>query len=174
MPDLDAIDDKAISYSLEGFSFAKDSFSFDDTTFFRGDSPSHAEEDEDDYQPLEGNTGLVGASMDVDGAPPVEDFFVGDQAVGDDFVDDNPVSPDGFGGGEDGSVDPEAHPGDPGVPGSFDTRRVPNERDLILAMTDADKDGSGMMMDYFDQSFLKNWAGPEHWKLRKVVRKRKL
>lgn len=26
-------------------------------------------------------------------------------------------------------------------------------------------------MDYFDQTFKKNWAGPEHWKLRKVVRR---
>ena len=51
----------------------------------------------------------------------------------------------------------------------FDPRRAPNERDLVLAMTDAE---GGVMMDYFDQSFLKNWAGPEHWKLRKVVRRR--
>ena len=28
------------------------------------------------------------------------------------------------------------------------------------------------MMDYFDPTYLKNWAGPEHWKLRKVVRRR--
>ena len=37
----------------------------------------------------------------------------------------------------------------------------------------ADADG-GVMMDYFDSNFLKNWAGPEHWKLRKVVRRRGL
>jgi hypothetical protein len=39
-----------------------------------------------------------------------------------------------------------------------------------MAMTDADGDGG--MLDYFDQSLLKNWAGPEHWKLRKTVRRR--
>ncbi|KAK7687927.1 hypothetical protein QCA50_009146 [Cerrena zonata] len=50
----------------------------------------------------------------------------------------------------------------------FDPRKAPNERDLVLAMTNAE---GGTMMDYFDQSFLKNWAGPEHWKLRKVVRR---
>ncbi len=53
----------------------------------------------------------------------------------------------------------------------FDPRRLPTERDLIMAMTDAD--GEGGAMDYFDQNFIKNWAGPEHWKLRKVIRKRK-
>ena len=54
----------------------------------------------------------------------------------------------------------------------FDPRRLPTERDLIMAMTDGDGDGGGAM-DYFDQNFLKNWAGPEHWKLRKVVQRRK-
>ena len=28
-------------------------------------------------------------------------------------------------------------------------------------------------LDYFDQNALKNWAGPEHWKLREVVRRHK-
>jgi condensin complex subunit 2 len=39
-----------------------------------------------------------------------------------------------------------------------------------MAMTDAD--GEGGMLDYFGQSILKNWAGPEHWKLRKTIRRR--
>jgi hypothetical protein len=39
-----------------------------------------------------------------------------------------------------------------------------------MAMTDAD--GEGGMLDYFDQSLLRNWAGPEHWKLRKTIRRR--
>jgi len=40
-----------------------------------------------------------------------------------------------------------------------------------MAMTDADEERGAM--DYFDQTFLKNWVGPEHWKLRKVIRKRR-
>jgi condensin complex subunit 2 len=31
--------------------------------------------------------------------------------------------------------------------------------------------GDGGMLDYFDQSLLKNWAEPQHWKLRKAVRR---
>ena len=43
--------------------------------------------------------------------------------------------------------------------------------DLILAMADTE----GGSLEYFDQTFLKNWAGPEHWKLtKKVIRKGKL
>ena len=52
----------------------------------------------------------------------------------------------------------------------FDPSRMPSERDIIMAMTEAGANGSSL--DYFDQTFLKNWAGPEHWKLRKVVRRR--
>jgi condensin complex subunit 2 len=39
-----------------------------------------------------------------------------------------------------------------------------------MAMMDPDAEGG--TMDYFDKNVLKNWAGPEHWKLRKVIRKR--
>ena len=52
----------------------------------------------------------------------------------------------------------------------FDPARGPNERDLIMAVMDPDADGG--TMDYFNKNVLKSWAGPEHWKLRKVIRKR--
>ncbi|KAI0955082.1 hypothetical protein AcW1_006770 [Taiwanofungus camphoratus] len=178
LPQLEILDDKAISHSLEGFSFSKDTFSFDETTFFRDGTPrldDVADDDDGTEMPgPEGDQGLM-PSMDVDrdgDAPPVEDFFVGDQAVGDDFAGGDFGGRDDF-GGENGSDGSEAGPAEPSRPGGFvpfDPRRLPNERDLVLAMTDADAEG-GLMMDYFDQTFLKNWAGPEHWKLRKVVRR---
>ncbi|KAF5373258.1 hypothetical protein D9615_007456 [Tricholomella constricta] len=167
LPDLTTLEDKAISHSLAGFAFSKDAFSFDETTFFP-DNTRHDIDDDDDNDTSTGG----GDHMDVDnGGPPVEDFFVGADAVneeyggdmmgGDDYAGDN---------NSNGSVGPsgdvEGQP-IPFVP--FDPRRAPNERDLIMAMTDAD--GEEGMMDYFDQNFLKNWAGPEHWKLRKVIRR---
>jgi condensin complex subunit 2 len=99
-----------------------------------------------------------------------EDFFQGDQAIGDEFAHGS----DDYGGENisNGSAEQERNMGHPGPLQPFDPRRMPNERDLVMAMTDADGDGG--MMDYFDQNFLKNWAGPEHWKLRRVVRKREL
>ena len=115
-------------------------------------------------------TDLDGGNM-PEGAP--EDFFTGDQAVNDDYNGDMPM-PEDFGAGstadDDGEAGDHAQNGHgPFIP--FDPRRVPNERDLVMAMT-GDGDGEGGMMDYFDQNFLRNWAGPEHWKLRKVVRRR--
>ncbi|CAL1714981.1 unnamed protein product [Somion occarium] len=174
LPNLDDIEEKAICHSLEGFSFSKDPFAVDDTTFFHNNAASVDVEDEEENEPFHDAGGFGDdAPMDVDDAPaPVEDFFVGDQAVGDDYVPDDAgvSSPEQYGDDENGPLE-GANAAEPGAFVPFDPRRVPNERDLVLAMTDADKDGEGMMMDYFDQSFLKNWAGPEHWKLRKVVRR---
>jgi condensin complex subunit 2 len=160
LPDLEVLDDKAISHSLAGFSFARDSnYTFDDT-LYRDDTNNDAGDD-DGNDP---GFGDYDAAMDMEGG----DFFQGDHAVDDDYAGGAD-----YGGGEDGSVGAEGeqrhivHPGGALIP--FDPRRAPNERDLVM-VTDAD--GENAMMGYFDQNFMKNWAGPEHWKLRKVVRKR--
>ncbi|KAH7929129.1 barren [Leucogyrophana mollusca] len=175
LPDLDILEDKAISHSLAAFSFAKDSFTFDDTTFFRDDTKREDNDDEDDGNDPFMDFGGNDVPMDGGEAPAEEDFFQGDQAAGDEYGgggDDYGGEDNYGGGGENASVGAEAEqhgPTRPGVFVPFDPRRAPNERDLIMAMTDAD--GENGMMGYFDQNFLKNWAGPEHWKLRKVVRK---
>ncbi|KZT27835.1 barren [Neolentinus lepideus HHB14362 ss-1] len=173
LPNLDVLEDKAISHSLAGFSFSVDAFAFDDSAFLKSDNrTTHAHgaaDDNDDDHHDSGSSGGFDVPMDM-GGPGEEDFFQGDQAVGDDYVGDIPQD-DFASGGDDNSISAESNQGAPMQPGGFvpfDPRRAPNERDLIMAMTDADGDG---MMDYFDQAFLKNWAGPEHWKLRKIVRK---
>lgn len=58
----------------------------------------------------------------------------------------------------------------PGEHMPFDGRRQGGE--LVMALM-GDGDGDGMF-DYFDKGFAQNWAGAEHWKLRKVTRKGKL
>jgi condensin complex subunit 2 len=170
LPDLDVLENRAISHSLASFSFSKDAFVLDEPTF-RDDTGLYNDDYDDNEDFAAG--GDNGPPMDVDGAaPPAEDFFQGDQAVTDDFGG----GPDDYGGdhasaGSVGDDADQAGPaGRPGPLAPFDPRRVPNERELVMAMTEADEEGG--MMDYFDQNFLKNWAGPEHWKLRKVVRKR--
>jgi condensin complex subunit 2 len=170
---LEVLERKAISHSLEGFSFSGDTWALDEATLFRDDTPPVHDVARNEVDGLEpGSTGDF-----VDGgnsALPEEDFFMGDHTVGDDFGGDD-LGPGGYDGGEgdNGSVDEAGlHPADTegGRNVAFDPRRAPNERALIMAMTDADGDGG--MLDYFDQSLLKNWAGPQHWKLRKAIRKR--
>ncbi|EJF64153.1 barren [Dichomitus squalens LYAD-421 SS1] len=171
IPNLDSIEEQEISHSLEDFAFGKDSFSMDNTTFFR-DGALALDDDDDDGNDGFGDAPDIDNAMDVDGVPnsaaPVEDFFVGDQAIPEDYGD--------FGAeyGPDG--DTTSVGGSDGAPGeqkqgqfvAFDPRHPPNERDFVMAVGE---DGEGMA-NYFDQNyFKKNWAGPEHWKLRKVVRR---
>jgi condensin complex subunit 2 len=106
-------------------------------------------------------------------AEDAQDFFAGDDVgAGDDYEGFGGDAGYAHGGGDADEMDEEgtgnANAGQPGfVP--FDPRQVPDQRDLVMAMTE---EGGASMMDYFDASITKNWAGPEHWKLRKVIRKR--
>lgn len=177
LSDLSVVEDKEIAPSLAGFVFSKDGMSFDDATFADISHRNFVVDDEDD----DGNDGnfdfAFGSGNDGtgDGGPqPVEDFFVGTDAVNDDFGadhfdgdDDNQSNADQAMGATGPAAEGEAGRPGPFVP--FDPRKMPNDRDLILAMAD----GEGGALDYFDQNALKNWAGPEHWKLRKVIRRRK-
>ena len=165
LPDLVVLEDKAISHSLSEFSFSKDAFVFDDATF--RDDTRFLDDDESNAD----DNGGFELNLDVGGEAP-EDFFVGADAVGDDYEG-------GMGGGDyggdsnsNGSVGPveDGEGGRPGPYVAFDPRRAPNGRDLILALAETD----GNSLEYFDQTFLKNWAGPEHWKLTtKVIRRSK-
>ncbi|KAG6890973.1 hypothetical protein C0992_011732 [Termitomyces sp. T32_za158] len=164
LPNLAVLEDKAISHALDGFAFSKDPFSLDQSTFLPDDT-RHEDDDDDN-----GNYGGSGEYMDVDnGAPPEEDFFAGDDAVqaayGGDMMGGDDDGGDINSNGSVGAAEDGTGYTGPFVP--FDPRHAPNERELVMAMTDAD----GGMIDYFDQNLLKNWAGPEHWKLRKVIRR---
>ncbi|KIJ55401.1 hypothetical protein M422DRAFT_24001 [Sphaerobolus stellatus SS14] len=174
IPSLDILEDKAISHSLEGFSFQKDAFDFNDATLLETANLQLDDDDDDDFGG--DDTDMTHADhppdfgADITGND-VQDFFVGDQAVNDDYGD---FGGDDMGDSGEGGMYVPAQGNEPGSRPMgafepFDPRRVPNERDLVMAMTSDDAEGG--MMDYFDQNFLKNWAGPEHWKLRKAVRK---
>ncbi|KLO19285.1 barren [Schizopora paradoxa] len=176
-PDLGVLDEKAISHSLAGFSFAKDSFELDTSHVMNA---TYQEDDDDDFGggAADFNDANNDAPMDLDGGfsageaqGDVEDFFVGDQAVNDDFGEDFDMGAD-MGDAADGNAPEQGNANHQGARlggfEPFDPRRAPNERDLILAMTEPGANGSSL--DYFDQTFMKNWAGPEHWKIRKVIR----
>ena len=161
LPDITVLEDKAISHSLSEFSFSKNAFVFDDPTF-QNDTMFADDESNADNDGLEMN-------LDVGGDAP-EDFFVGADAVGDDYEGRGDYGGDNNSNGSAGPVDDGGGDGRPGPYVAFDPRQAPNGRDLILAMAETD----GNSLEYFDQNFLKNWAGPEHWKLaKKVIRRSK-
>ncbi|KAE8268170.1 hypothetical protein A4X09_0g4161 [Tilletia walkeri] len=141
---------------------------------------------------IDGNGGDGPRATDDD-APEVDAFADLDLAVAEGYgmpvmMDQGPDD-DGFGndfGADEGQEGPEN--GMIPRPAAFSR---PDEQDIIMALNSGfsgenggtgadgsgggdDNDGEGgsggrNLFDYFDQRFMKNWAGPEHWKMRKVV-----
>lgn len=152
---------QTITDSLANFQFSSDGNVNVDSML---NSASHHDQYDDDgasgFGGDDGDNGDMGESggfghdgMDDDGP---QDFFTGDQAI----VEDN-----GF---QHGGEEPYGVPGNSHGPAeSFDPRRQANERDLVMSMTE---DGEEMI-DYFNEAAMKNWAGPQHWKIRRVIRK---
>ncbi|KPV73018.1 uncharacterized protein RHOBADRAFT_55260 [Rhodotorula graminis WP1] len=127
---------------------------------------------------------------------PVDDgdfggFDAGMQDFGGGFDDDSEGGGGGGGGGADdaGEVDffadqfaPVASGSGAGAGGAggggggfgfgaveaFDPRRAADERDLVMAM-DAGGGDDGLLFEHFDAKLGRNWAGPEHWKMRRGV-----
>ncbi|KAH9479636.1 Condensin complex subunit 2 [Psilocybe cubensis] len=165
LPDLSVLEDKAISHSLSEFAFAKGPINLNDMTYLNNAVLDNDDDDESNDQNFGTNMDGVGGNE-----PPVEDFFIGADAVNDDFGGDMGDDYGGDNGSNNGSVGPigdaeQTAAGPMGIV-PFDPRYQPNTRELTLAMN-----ADGGAFDYFDPNLLKNWAGPEHWKLRKNIRK---
>ncbi|KAF9644060.1 hypothetical protein BDM02DRAFT_3131995 [Thelephora ganbajun] len=89
---------------------------------------------------------------------PIQGFFSSNQANQGGYPGDGDFGGEGdFGGDGRGTFVPP-----------YPTRE-PNGRDLIVGMTNPDAGGG--TIDCFDKNALKNWVGPECWKLRKVIQK---
>lgn len=177
MADVAALlDGKALCPSLASFRFAPD----DNTPF--GAAPGEDERSSADAAWADPGVGLGLGDAGEEVSP--LDGFGGDGA---DFFGDDGASDGGdagetfdFSGAEggpsaSGEGDADADPTS-GTLAPFDPRQHPAERDLVMAMqgaqAEAGEDGAGAMFDYFDQRMLKNWAGPEHWKMRRIIAKK--
>ncbi|QRV88845.1 condensin complex subunit 2 [Ceratobasidium sp. AG-Ba] len=170
LPDLDELDECKIMPGLD-FQFNSDSKILD-LAFANSMLASRNTPDEQmDY--VDGDAEMAGA-----GEGPVEDFFTGGEAVAD-FDDNFPGAggggfdedgddEDGVGGGMDNfTANNASGPNRTGPLEPFDPRRGRDERTIIMSMTEDATD----MLDYFDSTVMKNWAGPQHWKVRRVIRK---
>jgi len=173
---LETLDERTIAQDLAEFRFSSDPDNLDfaflnkgrgddgdgDTSFasHRMFVRGHLGDNDDAF----GGFDDGGANNDfADGG--IQDFFTGDQAPADDIPAGGPAGFAPFG------VDDSGEGAGVAVGGMepFDPRQAPDERDLVMVMN-ADDDQEEML-DYFDSTFMKNWAGPEHWKLRRAVKK---
>lgn len=182
LPPLDTLDDRTIAQDLSDFRFSSDpsnlDFAFLTKNQTDGDDPnasfvSHrmfmkGHDHDDGGADFNFDDDDAGDHDDFGGGE-MEDFFTGDQAPADNNPAGGPANFAPF-GAEDTTE--AGHVGVIGGVEPFDPRRAPNERDLVMAMNvDENQDE---MLDYFDATFMKNWAGPEHWKLRRAIKKREL
>ena len=178
LPPLETLDERTIAQDLAEFRFSSDPNNIDFAFLNRGRDDDgdgdasftshrmfvrgHPNDNDDVFGGFDDGGG---AEDFADGG--IQDFFTGDQAPADDIPLGGPAGFAPFG------VDDSEEGGRIGVVGGmepFDPRQAPNERDLVMAMN-ADDDQEEML-DYFNATFMKNWAGPEHWKLRRTVKKR--
>lgn len=114
---------------------------------------------------------------------PVQDFF--DDGAGDDWGAGVDGGYDGFGGGDDGAdmsdgqMDlvegagagfvAQAGGNHLGVVQRFDPRMDAADREVVIGM--GGEEGEQKVFAYFDNALAKNWAGPEHWKMRRTIRR---
>lgn len=83
-----------------------------------------------------------------------------------------------YGGPDDGGSDAEGaaygaaeYGQDPqyGAVQRFDPRAAPDDREVVIGI--GGEEGDKKVFNYFDTALAKNWAGPEHWKMRRTVRR---
>lgn len=177
MPEMSVLPTLAISHSLAAFSFASTSASSSDPTFNFDPAPLYQDDNYDDDEGNEEFKPEMGADMGADagmGGGETEDFFTGNQAVQDDYYSPDFPGPS-HSHSDDGDGVDHAEGGNYGSTSTtqpFNPAHRPTERELIMAMAGAKGggDGDGGALDYFDRNFLKGWAGPEHWRLRRGVK----
>lgn len=155
IPSAEQAAELTISSTLGGFEFTSDSADMPDLAALTGLSGFNDDEPEREASVPLGTGEEVdffgGETYDVGGSGGFDD---GASVGGDDFGEDV------FGAGPSG--------GELGGAGPFDPRRGPGSE---LVMSFVDGEDNDTMFDYFDRGFAKQWAGAEHWKLRKVSRK---
>lgn len=127
-------------------------------------------EGEHQLVPADGNAGAPVDFFD-DNAP---DFGDGNDGYADDDGAGGfePVYGDDDGSTEEMAIDAAegaAQGGQYGAVRPFDPRMAPDEREVVIGM--GGEDGDKKVFSYFDTNMSKNWAGPEHWKMRRTVRR---
>jgi condensin complex subunit 2 len=171
-PTLNIIDEQDICPSLKGFDLG-DAAGASEIPFLKA-----SEEWKQDHPEAEAHANRSGILLDDDNAAGFDDDDGG--LGGFDLPADT-----GFGeGGEvwarDAAIEPQTRPfdgafdDDGGAEGSGNMEVGSYEADageygvMLLPGHQRDDGGHENILSYFDQALKKNWAGPEHWRIRKI------
>jgi condensin complex subunit 2 len=176
-PNLDRLDEQDICPSLKNFDLGTTSGSMDipflkapedwrqerektaeagavgdKSGFFLDDENPAGFEDDDD--------GLLG-NFDL---PPNTGFGEGGEAWARDAAIETRLRTHDGGYENDGAGGEEGEYGEGMGAGSFD----PETGEYVVSMDLSKKGGHDDVLSYFDEALQKNWAGPEHWRIRKI------
>ncbi|KAF2842828.1 barren [Patellaria atrata CBS 101060] len=170
-PDLTKLDEQDICPSLKNLDLG-DTNGAMDLPFLKAPEDWQQDQDQDDHGRDGGNRS--GIFLDEDNAMGFDD---------DDGLDGFDLPPEtGFGeGGEawakEAAIEPQMRIhniglDDPDVIGEEDIGEVggfkTGNEDYAIALTQGKQDDHENILNYFDQALQKNWAGPEHWRIRKI------
>lgn len=164
LPDLDVLDDMVICPTLANFKFSSDDSALD-LDFFK---PQPNDRELSHISDSDAGFGFD-AGAGGEAADGQEDFFAdelgdaggadfGQDDAGEDFFEAG-AEPEEEGEGEEQGyyIQPQPRQGQAGDDGTTTT---------TVAMAENSKQQG--VFDYFDAAFSKNWAGPEHWKMRRA------
>lgn len=166
-PDLSRLDEQDICPSLKTFELGNPSGSLD-IPFLRALEEENEDEDESGNGGAGNKSGLF---IDEDNPVGFDDMT----AMGGFDVAEVAFGEGGEAWAREAALEPQMRPynvgADDGMPGGDGADGIDDENaDYIVSMKRA-KNGDNMHEDilgYFDQALQKNWAGPEHWRIRKI------
>ncbi|KAI0842901.1 barren [Hypoxylon sp. FL0890] len=166
-PDLSKLDEQDICPSLKTFELGNPSGSLD-IPFLRA---SEDDEDEDEDESGNGVGNKSGMFVDEDNPAGFDDMT----AMGGFDIAEVAFGEGGEAWAREAALEPQMRPynvgADDGIPEGDGVDGIEDDNgDYIVSMNRA-KTGDKMHEDilgYFDQALQKNWAGPEHWRIRKI------
>ena len=194
LPSLDILAGRSICPSFSAFKFNSDPTLLDLGLFTRsGLEASTSSSGGGPARPAGGVLDdLTMPAPDEGAGGPVVDFFDdGGPGAGNDFDggDDGGFGDFGGGGGDGGDDDQsdmevdlvegaaagfvvQAGGNHLGVVQRYDPRMAPDQREVVIGMAGVEgEDDRQQVFSYFDTALAKNWAGPEHWKMRRTIRR---
>ncbi|KAI0890566.1 barren [Annulohypoxylon maeteangense] len=166
-PDLSRLDEQDICPSLKTFELGNPSGSME-LPFLRA---SENDDDDEDLSGTNASGDKSGMFIDDDNPAGFDDMT----AMGGFDIAEVAFGEGGEAWAREAALEPQMRPytvgPDDGMPGVDGVDGVEDDNgDYIISMKHA-KSGDQMHEDilgYFDQALQKNWAGPEHWRIRKI------
>ncbi|KAI1369233.1 condensin complex subunit 2/barren [Xylaria arbuscula] len=166
-PDLNRLDEQDICPSLKTFDLGNPSGSLD-IPFLRA---PEVDEEEDDEDALEGTGNKSGMFIDEDNPMGFDDMT----AMGGFDVAEVAFGEGGEAWAREAALEPQTRPYniglDDGMAGAEGMEGLDDENADYMVSMNHNKHGDKAhedILSYFDQALQKNWAGPEHWRIRKI------